>query len=102
VNCAAHTRTHRIAALLLVGLVAASCGGEDRAAEPSQTSDAEDALDEKVAELDVILREAVTAIGLEPDVGQRDVVDNPCIGPGGDGKNVRYYFDEPSHDRGVA
>jgi hypothetical protein len=102
--CAARARTHWIVALLVVGLLAASCGAEDGEGriEPSQTSDAERVLDEKVAELDVILREAVTAIGLEPDAGQRDVVDNPCIGPGGDGKNVRYYFDEPSHDRGVA
>jgi hypothetical protein len=99
---AARARTHWIVALLVVGLLAASCDGDDGIAEPTQTSDAELTLDEKVAELDVILREAVTAIGLEPDAGRRKEEANPCVGPGGDGRNVRYYFDEPSHDRGVA
>ena len=87
-----------VALLVLASLV--SCG-KDEVAEPAGTSGVTPTLEEQVDELDALLRESIAEVGLDPGAGRREVVDNSCVGPGGDGKNVRYYYDEPSHDRGV-
>lgn len=87
-----------VALLVLVSLV--SCGN-DEVAVPAGTSEVLPTLEEQVDELDALLRESIAEVGLDPGAGRREVVDNSCVGPGGNGRNVRYYYDEPSHDRGV-
>jgi len=87
-----------VALLVLISLV--SCGN-DEVAVPAGTSEVMPTLEEQVDELDALLRESIAEVGLDPGAGRREVVDNSCVGPGGNSKNVRYYYDEPSHDRGV-
>lgn len=86
-----------VAALVVAVMVASQavgCGGGN---DPSGSLPSLDIL---VGDLDGLLRQSIVDIGLDPDVGRRELVDEACIGPG-DGKNLRYYFDEPSHDRGA-
>ncbi|KAA0232111.1 MAG: hypothetical protein EDR02_18635 [Actinobacteria bacterium] len=81
-----------------------SCGEDDdgtTTAETSATSTAPRTLEDHVYELDRILRASIVEIGLDPEVARRELDDNSCIGPGGEGRNIEFYYDEPSHDRGV-
>ncbi len=58
-------------------------------------------MEDQLAELDSLLLTSIAEVELDSDAARREVVDNSCVGPGGTGKNVRFYFDEPSHDRAV-
>ncbi len=87
-------------ALCLVALLAASGCGGDSGSDKSGEVDGGDAW-ELPAELDGFLRDSVEALDLDPSDARREERPAPCPGSTDDGVAVRFYFDEPSADRGA-
>jgi hypothetical protein len=84
-----------VAGAVVLALIVGGCGPGD----PGDSDAAE--LARQVDELDAVLRESITRIGLDPDTARRAVDPNSCWGVDGQGRNIEFYFDEPSRDRAL-
>lgn len=90
--------------LMVTVLVGGSCGSGGSAVQTRETSTSgppAETLTQQVEALDDLVRESISQIGLDPAAARREVRDNSCFDVDGNGKNLRFYFDEPSHDRAV-